>query len=113
MHSSWGTLLQRYFISQGLVLNQHIAVVSEMNDASVLVNGCMWLPPSRETANGTNASQSNNANDDEDEEISGSDAKIKIAWRYEKMQQFQTTVASSSSLCMELLPRPKYKLSLS
>lgn len=98
VHSSWGSLLQRYFIAQGLVLNQHVAVVADRDGATALVNGCMWLPPSREGNTG-----STGASNIEDDEAAGAEEKIKIAWRYEKMQQFQTTVASSSSTCMHAL----------
>ena len=91
VHSAWGTLLQRYFIAQGIVLNQRVAIVSEPHDASLLVKGCMWLP----AAGGDNAtSGSSEAANDLEDEVTGSDEKIRIAWRYEKMQQFQTTVGT-------------------
>jgi len=49
------------------------------------VKECMWV---------TNA----NAEDDEDESnVDDRAQKIKIAWRYEKMKQFKTTVGSSWS----------------
>lgn len=92
MHSAWGTLLQRYFIAQGIALNQPVAIVSEPHNASILVNGCMWLP----AANSGNVTPENNGAADEDE-MTGSGERIKIAWRYERMQRFQTTVATTFS----------------
>ncbi|KAF8306842.1 PAXNEB-domain-containing protein [Clavulina sp. PMI_390] len=103
LHSAWGTLIQRYFAAQGIALGQQVAVLGDEEDAANFVNGCMWLPPSKDSADtsGTSASgsgaQKSSKADEEDEEAADSDAKIKIAWRYEKMQQFQTTIASSSS----------------
>jgi elongator complex protein 4 len=99
VHSAWGTLLQRYFIAQGIVLNQHVAIVSKSHDASELVKGCMWLPASSSASSGNTTSGSGETADDLEDEAIGSEDKIKIAWRYEKMQQFQTTVGTTFS-CM-------------
>lgn len=83
LHSAWGTLIQRYFIAQGLAGDQIVCVVRE--DAKNLVDGCMWHP-------GT-GTKGLSAQDNLEQEP---DAKIKIAWRYEKMKQFQTTVTTTS-----------------
>ncbi|PBL00795.1 PAXNEB-domain-containing protein [Armillaria gallica] len=90
-HSSYGELVQKYFIAQGLATRQNVCVISE--DALNLVKGCMWLPSSQ--YNSTEPVNTINVNDDEDTGQS-TDEKIKIAWRYEQMKQFQTTVPSSS-----------------
>src|ERR1700733_8983226 len=99
LHSAWGTLLQRYFITQGIVLNQHVAIVSDSHEASSLVNGCMWLPASSATDGGGAVPGSNDTADDLGDEVASPEGKIEIAWRYEKMQQFQTTGATTFS-CM-------------
>ncbi|KAK0198657.1 PAXNEB-domain-containing protein [Armillaria mellea] len=90
-HSSYGELVQKYFIAQGLATRQNVCIISE--DALNLVKGCMWLPNSQ--YNSTEPVNTINLNDDEDTGQS-TDEKIKIAWRYEQMKQFQTTVPSSS-----------------
>lgn len=100
MHSAWGTLLQRYFIAQGLALNQHTAVVSDADDAMTLVNGCMWLPSSKDGTNSTASARPRDELEEDDDKTAGPEGKIKIAWRYEKMQQFQTTVGLGTSSCM-------------
>ncbi|PBK77009.1 PAXNEB-domain-containing protein [Armillaria solidipes] len=90
-HSSYGELVQKYFTAQGLATRQNVCVISE--DALNLVKGCMWLPNSQ--YNSTEPVNTINVNDNEDTGQS-TDEKIKIAWRYEQMKQFQTTVPSSS-----------------
>jgi elongator complex protein 4 len=87
LHSAWGTLIQRYFIAQGLAGDQAVCVVRD--DAKDLVDGCMWLAGTK------GLPVEDGALDHVEEEP---DAKIKIAWRYEKMRQFQTTVPATS--CM-------------
>lgn len=78
LHSSYGDLVQKYFIAQGLACKQHLCVVH--HDASQFVQSCMWL--------GRTA---------RDEPTDSDVQKIKIAWRYDQMKQFQTTVTSSTS----------------
>ena len=60
----------------------------------------MWLPGSSGTASATFGAPTQApptaAEDEEDERASEHDTKIKIAWRYEQMKQFQTTVQSPS-----------------
>ena len=86
-HSAWGTLIQKYFIAQGLAGDQSVCIVRE--DAKDLVDDCMWLAGTK------GLTVDDSALDDVEQEP---DAKIKIAWRYDKMKQFQTTVSASS--CM-------------
>ncbi|EJD52181.1 hypothetical protein AURDEDRAFT_98992, partial [Auricularia subglabra TFB-10046 SS5] len=73
-HSSYGDLLQKYFIAQGLHSGQHVCVFGHRD----VVDGCMWLP--KDTALEELAVQ-----EKEDE-------KMTIAWRYENVKRFQTTV---------------------
>jgi len=53
----------------------------------------MWIPGTSNQA----PVNSNKVEDEEDEKANQQDEKIKIAWRYEQMKQFQTTVPSSNS----------------
>lgn len=93
-HSGYGELVQKYFVSQGLASGQDVCVIHDQ--AREFVEGCMWTP---------GASSSNPIADEEKEERQqGDDAKIKIAWRYEQMKQFQTTVTSSNQYVLGLLP---------
>ncbi|KAJ7130077.1 Elongator complex protein 4 [Mycena crocata] len=78
LHSEYGELVQKYFVAQGLAGKQRVCVVGR----AAWVHECMWLP----------AGVSVDA-DADDEAGPGAD-KIKIAWRYEQMKPFQTTVAS-------------------
>jgi elongator complex protein 4 len=89
LHSAWGNLLQRYFIAQGLASNQAVCVVS--NQSKALVEGSMWIAGSNAKATDTTQSIGDELNEKDDDP----DTKIKIAWRYEKMNQFQTTVSSA------------------
>jgi elongator complex protein 4 len=79
LHSQYGELVQKYFVAQGLASRQRVCIVAPV----AWVNDCIWLPAG--------------ASADLDEESTPSDEKIKIAWRYEQMKQFQTTVASPSA----------------
>ncbi|KIP12449.1 hypothetical protein PHLGIDRAFT_56188, partial [Phlebiopsis gigantea 11061_1 CR5-6] len=82
-HTGYGELVQKYFLSQGLASGQDICVIHD--HPRNFVEGSMWLPVSSAHA----------ADDDQEEKTEGDDAKIKIAWRYEQMKKFQTTVTSS------------------
>ena len=83
-HSEYGELVQKYFISQGLASGQQLCVVHDQ--PREFVEGCMWTPAF--------AASSMTVADDEEDKPQGQDSKIKIAWRYEQMKQFQTTVPS-------------------
>ncbi|KAF7982009.1 hypothetical protein HWV62_30244 [Athelia sp. TMB] len=88
-HSAYGELVQKYFIAQGLACGQEVIVVDDCGRA--FVEECMWLPGAPTTTS------TKPIEDDEDEKASQHDDKIKIAWRYEQMKKFQTTVSASSS----------------
>lgn len=88
VHSAYGELVQKYFIAQGLAAGQAVCVIDD--DAKGFVEECMWMPGAASSAQPSPA--------DEEEEKEGNkerDAAIKIAWRYEHMKQFQTTVSST------------------
>jgi elongator complex protein 4 len=84
LHSSYGDLVQKYFIAQGLSCEHKVCVVDQ--DAQEFVKDLIWTPRSRIVAPTDEEDDGNGAEN-------GSQ-KIKIAWRYEQMKQFQTTVSS-------------------
>jgi elongator complex protein 4 len=87
-HSIYGELVQKYFVSQGLTCGQRVCVVD--NYAQEFVQECMWLP------GGSGPPLALTTAEDEDETASQLDHKIKIAWRYEQMKKFQTTIPFST-----------------
>lgn len=87
LHSSYGDLVQKYFIAQGLSCGHRVCIINR--DAGEFVKDLVWTPRSRIVA-------PTDGNDDENGADHGGQ-KIKIAWRYEQMKQFQTTVSSSVS----------------
>ena len=97
-HSAYGELVLKYFASQGLACGQRVCVVDARPDT--FLSECMWLPGSSGTASAPSGvptqAPPTAAEDEEDERASEHDTKIKIAWRYEQMKQFQTTVQSPS-----------------
>ena len=87
VHSAYGELVQKYYVAQGLASGHTVVVVDD--DARGFVEECMWTPgPSAST-------QTTAADDEEDESSKRHDTAIKIAWRYESMKQFQTTVSAT------------------
>ncbi|KIO25227.1 hypothetical protein M407DRAFT_210937 [Tulasnella calospora MUT 4182] len=89
-HSNWSELLQRYWIAQGIASGQQVCVVGEPSCSAKLVEGCMWLSPA-EYGDSVKGAAS------EDEREPGADEEVKIAWRYEGMKKFQTTVRTAAS----------------
>ena len=87
LHSSYGDLIQKYFIAQGLSCHHTVCVVAE--DAEQFVKDAMW------TFKRNDALSTSTEDGGKLDELGSS--KIKIAWRYEQMKPFQTTVPSSSS----------------
>ncbi|KZT44587.1 hypothetical protein SISSUDRAFT_971978, partial [Sistotremastrum suecicum HHB10207 ss-3] len=84
-YSAYASLVHKYFIAQGLINSHQVCVVDP--HAKQLVDSCMWV-------RGTLGPSSSIA-DDEQEADRGD--KIKIAWRYESMRQFETTVSHSQA----------------
>lgn len=93
VHSAWGELLSRYFVSQGLASGQAVCLVED--DPNIFLEGCMWLPGTSQTKNELKPEIAQF----EEQEESLKDERFKIAWRYEKMGQFRTTVDHDSSGC--------------
>ncbi|OSD03619.1 PAXNEB-domain-containing protein [Trametes coccinea BRFM310] len=99
-HSAYGELVVKYFAAQGLACGQRVCVVDPR--AETFLSECMWMPGSSAAAsvqpgNPATPSPSTAAEDEEDEKASEHDTKIKIAWRYEQMKQFQTTVPAGQA----------------
>ncbi|KAG5648124.1 hypothetical protein DXG03_006078 [Asterophora parasitica] len=90
LHSSYGDLVQKYFIAQGLSCRHRLCVIDD--NAEAFVKDIMWIPRAR-----TGAVPELTVDEDEEKPGSQEDQKIKIAWRYEQMKPFQTTVAAPSS----------------
>jgi len=85
-HSAYGELVQKYFVAQGIASGHKVCIVGD--DALSFAKECMWMPPS-------NSSDPMPALDEDDVVQSG--GKIKIAWRYEQMRKFETTVTNLSA----------------
>ncbi|KAG6911816.1 hypothetical protein DXG01_000063 [Tephrocybe rancida] len=89
LHSSYGDLVQKYFIAQGLASRHRLHIVD--NNAEGFVKDIMWSPA------GKNGVIPESTQDEDEQPGKQEDQKIKIAWRYEQMKLFQTTVSTSSS----------------
>lgn len=95
LHSSYGSLVQKYFVAEGLASGHRVVVVD--SDPRNFVRDIMWYPKGSTTAAPKGGSSvGDGAESDDDEQSKGPDQKIKIAWRYEQMKQFQTSVKASS-----------------
>ena len=82
LHSAYGDLVHNYFVAQGLAVGHNIVLVDE--EPLRVFDQCMWTPASFV------------AEEDKTElEADQQEEKIKIAWRYETMKQFQTTIESN------------------
>ncbi|KAA1468644.1 PAXNEB-domain-containing protein [Dentipellis sp. KUC8613] len=91
-HSAYGELVQKYFIAQGLACGQRVCVVDD--DAEEFVSECMWM-------SGLSAPPTPDSEEAQETTSDADGAAVKIAWRYEQMKQFQTTVSSSNQLTDE------------
>jgi elongator complex protein 4 len=89
VHSSYGELVQKYFAAQGLAAGQRVCVVGQ--DAATWVRDLMWMPDARGVA--VHAGTARGQGDSDEENEKGRGGKVTIAWRYEKMRQFQTTTS--------------------
>jgi elongator complex protein 4 len=95
-HSSYGDLVQKYFISQGLILKHRVITLHD--DGEQFSRELMWTPKAPTLRSGVTPSTVNKDGDpDKGEDEGQEESKIKIAWRYEQMKQFQTTIGASSS----------------
>ena len=93
--SAWARLIERYWIAQALISGQSSVFVGGGEDEELgkeVVSGCMWVEKGR-TGTGNGDGDESQSEGELDGLASGeiSEAK-KIAWRYEKMEKFKTTV---------------------
>ncbi|EIM83354.1 uncharacterized protein STEHIDRAFT_148905 [Stereum hirsutum FP-91666 SS1] len=102
VHSAYGELVCKYAVSMGLAGGMAVWVVGGQGniEEKEWVEECMWMPG----VGGLKAGQGQEqAQDDGEKETDGEDgegeegSKIKIAWRYEQMKKFQTTVNASNA----------------
>ena len=84
VHSSYGELIQKYFTAQGLADGHRVYIVGQ--DPDPFAKDIMWFSKS------TQKSMSRDSDEERNVDLS---QKVKIAWRYEKMKQFQTIVEST------------------
>lgn len=111
-HSAWSRLVERYWISQGLAAEQDVVIVGGSADAvgegntevDELVAGCMWLDDgvakSARKSFPDPQQQQMPAPEEPDSDAEGLEEensnRTKIAWRYDKMKRFETTVAGNN-----------------
>ncbi|KAG1801409.1 PAXNEB-domain-containing protein [Suillus plorans] len=96
-HSAYGELVQKYFVAQGLASGQKVCIIHD--EPLRFAREGIWMAGNTPST----PAQASTAEDADDEKASQHDDKIKIAWRYEQMKKFQTTVSSNSlndDLCM-------------
>ncbi|KAG2146551.1 PAXNEB-domain-containing protein [Suillus bovinus] len=96
-HSAYGELVQKYFVAQGLASGQKVCIIHD--EPLRFAREGIWMTGSTPST----PAEASTVEDADDEKASQHDDKIKIAWRYEQMKKFQTTVSSNSlndDLCM-------------
>jgi len=103
-HSAWGRLVERYWVAQGLVTGQRGVCIGEEGEVRDVVRGCMWVEgnPGRDKGGrgggaGAGKQGGTGGSESEGEGVGPGEGRGggKIAWRYEGMKSFQTTVAGS------------------
>ena len=94
-HSSYGELVQKYFISQGLASEQKVCVVDD--EPGRFVSECMWH------SNGISSPSVTTGDDDKDDSNeTDHEVKVEIAWRYGHLKPFQTSVSGSELYVYQL-----------
>jgi elongator complex protein 4 len=89
-------LVQQYYVAEGLACGHHVCVID--SEADDFMKDLLWYPKSALQDKGLSGQvPSGGDGDPEDEDQVQTDTKVKIAWRYEQMKQFQTTVSSPIS----------------
>lgn len=89
-HSAYGELVQKYFIAQGLASGQKVCIIHD--EPLRFAREGIWMAGSTPST----PAQASTAEDADDERATQHEDKIRIAWRYEQMKKFQTTVSSNS-----------------
>ncbi|KAF5337431.1 hypothetical protein D9611_003354 [Ephemerocybe angulata] len=102
LHSSYGELVQKYWVAEGLACGHRVCVIDDY--AEDFLRDLMWYPKSAlsvasgATSGGIKEKEGplGSTFEDEEDEPTPTDRKVKIAWRYEQMKPFQTTVSTPS-----------------
>ena len=92
-HTAWSRLIERYWIAKGLVSGSKSLVLGEETGAKEVVAGCMWIE--EYASSGESGGGGGDVGSESEGEGVGDgvdDGRTKIAWRYERMKRFQTTV---------------------
>lgn len=90
-HSSWPRLISRYFIAQAFLASEEVVVVAEEASGRELVKGCMWVD---ERGLGSGKAEESGSEGEVDGGGEG-DNRTKIAWRYNGMDKFKTSIGRS------------------
>ncbi|KIY45359.1 PAXNEB-domain-containing protein [Fistulina hepatica ATCC 64428] len=90
LHSSYGSLIQKYFVAQGLASKHQVCIID--GRGRDFAREIMWTAPSASGSSTPPANGEENSGTADDPSSSAWDAQIKIAWRYGSMKQFRTTV---------------------
>jgi elongator complex protein 4 len=112
-HSAWSKLVERYWIAQGLAADQDVLIIGGAADGNgegnteidELIAGCMWLDEgvakSARKSFPDPLNQQSAPAEEPDSDAEGleeeSSNRTKIAWRYDKMKKFETTVSGNNS----------------
>lgn len=100
VHSAYGELVCKYAVSMGLAGGMAVWVVGGQwnSEEKDWVEECMWMPGVGGVKAGQGQGQGEDDAEGEGEDGEGEEgSKIKIAWRYEQMKKFQTTVNASNA----------------
>ena len=90
-HTAWSRLVERYFVASALVSGQKCVVVGEEGESRDTVAGCMWVEEGREAG-----SESEGEDAALGDGVGEGKGGMRIAWRYERMKKFQTTIKGGS-----------------
>ena len=87
-NTTYGDLVQRHFVAQGIASAQSVCILDD--SAIKIASSCMWMPS-------TGASLQSSQEVEEAMPENGG-LGVKIAWRYESMKKFQTSVDYTGSV---------------
>lgn len=104
LHSSYGELVQKYYVAEGLACGHHVCVLD--SEPQEFMKDLLWYPRSVAQDKCSPGQVNSGGDPDEEDQIDQKDTKVKIAWRYEQMKQFQTTILPPASYVFFHLPSP-------
>lgn len=88
-NTAYAELVQRHFVAQGIASGQGVCILDD--SAIEFASGCMWMPNTQTTTPGSQEV-------DETTPDNHGGSGVKIAWRYEHMKKFQTSVDYTESV---------------